>query len=139
MSESIFSRNDYDARSVRDNLVLVAWIFAWMAALTVADKAALYGWWEDGWITILAIAVHVSLGFGVLWKFMRMLTGMDDLQRRIQLQALSMAFGISMIGAAAYSLLVTWGYIVDEEVSDIFMLMCVSYSASVLIGLWRYR
>ena len=82
MSDSIFSRTDYDARSVRDNLVLVAWIFAWMAALTVADKAKLYGWWEDGWITVLAIAVHVSLGLGVLWKFMCMLKGMDDLQRR---------------------------------------------------------
>ena len=139
MGGSIFSRNDYDARSVRDNLVLVAWIFAWMAALTVADKAALYGWWESQWMTFFAIAIHILLGLGVLWKFMSMLKGMDDLQRRIQLEALSMALGISMVGAAAYSLLVTWGYIVDEEVSDIFMLMCVSYSVSVLIGLWRYR
>ena len=70
---------------------------------------------------------------------MSMLRSMDDLQRKIQLEALSMALGISIVGCAAYSLLVTWGYIVDEEVSDIFFLMCVSYSASVLIGVWRYR
>ena len=44
-----------------------------------------------------------------------------------------------MVGCAAYSLLVTWGYIVDEEVTDIFMLMCVSYAASSLFGVWRYR
>ena len=139
MNDSIFNRTDYDARSVRDNLVLVAWIFAWMGALTIADKAKLYGWWQDGWMTWLAIAVHVLLGLGVLWKFMRMLKGMDDLQRRIQLESLAIAFGVTLIAAAAYSLLVTWGYIRDEEVSDIFMVMCVTYSAAVLVGSWRYR
>lgn len=131
--------SDYDSRSIRDNLVLVAWVFAWMAALTVADKAALYGWWSDEWMTLLAISIHVLIGIGMIFKFMAMLRNMDDLQRRIQLEALSMALGISLVGCAAYSLLVTWGYIVDEEVSDIFMLMCVSYAASTLFGVWRYR
>lgn len=133
------SMSDYDSRSIRDNLVLVAWVFAWMAALTVTDKAALYGWWSAAWITMLAITVHVLLGLGMIFKFMAMLRNMDDLQRKIQLEALSMALGISLVGCAVYSLLVTWGYIVDEEVSDIFILMCVSYSASVLFGVWRYR
>ena len=133
------AKSDYDSRSIRDNLVLVAWLFAWMAALTVADKSALYDWWSAEWLTFLAIAIHVLIGIGMIFRFMAMLRNMDDLQRRIQLEALSMALGISLVGCAAYSLLVTWGYIVDEEVSDIFILMCVSYSVSVLLGVWRYR
>ena len=131
--------NDYDSRSIRDNLVLVAWIFLWMASLTVSDKAALYGWWSNSWLTTLSIAVNVTLGIVMMVYFMRMLRNMDDLQRKIQLDALSMALGISMVGAAAYSLMVTWGIILDEEVSDIFMLMCVSYAVSVMIGAVRYR
>ena len=131
--------SDYDSRSIRDNLVLVGWIFAWMAALTVADKAALYGWWSAEWMTLLAISVHVWIGIGMIFKFMAMLRNMDDLQRKIQLEALAMALGISVVGCAAYSLLVTWGYIVNEEVSDIFMLMCVSYAVSVLLNALRYR
>ena len=139
MNKAECRRSDYDSRSIRDNLVMVLWVFIWMASLTVADKAALYGWWEDGWLTLLAVAVNVALGLGMMVAFMRLLRGMDELQRKIQLDALSMALGISLVGCAAYSLLVTWGYIVDEEVTDIFMLMCVSYSAAVLIGVWRYR
>ena len=139
MDKAECRRSDYDSRSIRDNLVMVLWVFIWMASLTVADKAALYGWWEDGWLTLLAVAVNVALGLGMMVAFMRLLRGMDELQRKIQLDALSMALGISLVGCAAYSLLVTWGYIVDEEVTDIFMLMCVSYSAAVLIGVWRYR
>ena len=139
MGKASMKLSDYDSRSIRDNLVLVMWVFAWMAALTVADKAALYGWWSAEWLTMLAIAVHVAIGNGMIFKFMSMLRGMDDLQRKIQLEALSLSLGISMVGCAAYSLLVTWGYIVDEEVTDIFMLMCVSYAASSLFGVWRYR
>lgn len=139
MNKTECERSAYDSRSIRDNLVMVLWVFIWMASLTVADKAALYGWWEDGWLTLLAVAVNIALGLGMMVAFMRLLRGMDELQRKIQLDALSMALGISLVGCAAYSLLVTWGYIVDEEVTDIFMLMCVSYSAAVLIGVWRYR
>ncbi len=139
MENSNCERSTYDSRSIRDNLVMVLWVFIWMASLVVADKAHLYGWWEDGWITWVAIAVNILLGFAMIASFMRLLRGMDDLQRKIQLDALSMALGISLVGCAAYSLLVTWGYIVDEEVTDIFVLMCVSYSVSVLIGVWRYR
>ena len=139
MNKAECRRSYYDSRSIRDNLVMDLWVFIWMASLTVADKAALYGWWEDGWLTLLAVAVNVALGLGMMVAFMRLMRGMDELQRKIQLDALSMALGISLVGCAAYSLLVTWGYIVDEEVTDIFMLMCVSYSAAVLIGVWRYR
>ncbi len=137
--KTLLNSDHYEGRSIRDNLILVAWIFAWMASLTVADKAALYGWWSNQWLTFAAIALNLVMGIGLIAIFMRMLHRMDDLQRKIQLDALSLALGISMVGCITYSLLVTWGYIVDEEVSDIFMLMCVSYSASLLIGAVRYR
>ena len=137
--ENSHCKSEYDVRSIRDNLVMVLWVFIWMASLVVADKAQLYGWWEDGWVTWLAVAVNVFLGLVMMVSFMRLLRGMDDLQRKIQLDALALALGISLVACAAYSLLVTWGYIIDEEVTDIFMIMCVSYSLSVLVGTWRYR
>jgi len=139
MIKQLLGSNNYDSRSIRDNLVMVAWIFTWMASLTVSDKAALYGWWSASWLTTLSIVVNVALGIAMMIYFMRMLRNMDDLQRKIQLDALSMALGISLVGCAAYSLMVTWGIILDEEVSDIFMLMCGAYSVSVMIGVVRYR
>ena len=81
MDKAECRRSDYDSRSIRDNLVMVLWVFIWMASLTVADKAALYGWWEDGWLTLLAVAVNVALGLGMMVAFMRLLRGMDYLQR----------------------------------------------------------
>ena len=129
MTSSLSAKSDYDRRSIRDNLALVGWIFAWMASLTVSAE----------WITWLSIAVNFALGVWVAIRFVRMLRGMDDLQRKIQFDALAFSFGVSVVATISYSLLVTWGYITDEEVSDIFVVMCVAYSLAVVTGALRYR
>jgi hypothetical protein len=139
MTPAFSQHSDYDRRSVRDNLALVGWIFAWMASLVISDKAALYGWWSAEWITWLSIAVNFALGVWVAVRFVRMLRGMDDLQRKIQLDALAFSFGVTLVATISYSLLVTWGYITDEEVSDMFVVMCVAYSLAVIAGVLRYR
>jgi hypothetical protein len=139
MIDALSNSSEYDKRSIRDNLKFVVWIFIWMASLVLSDKAAKYGWWSAEWMTFLSIAVNAGLGLWMMHSYRRLLSGMDELQRKIQFDALSFALGISLVGACSYSLLVTWGYILDEEVSDIFVLMCVSYSASVMFGALKYR
>lgn len=139
MIDTLKDKNSYDSRAIMVSLKLVALIFTWMATLTLSDKAQLYGWWSAEWITIVSILVNAAFGLWVIQFYRRMLRDMDDLQRKIQLEALSMALGISIVGTVSYSLLVTWGYILDEEVSDIMVLMCVSYSFSVVYGTLKYR
>jgi hypothetical protein len=139
VTSSITPQSTYDRRAIRDNLAFVGWTFAWMASLVVSDKAALYDWWTAEWITWLSIAVNFALGVWLVIRFMRMLRGMDDLQRKIQLDALAISFGVSLVFTICYSLLVTWGYITDEEVTDVFMVMCVTYALAALAGTLRYR
>ena len=139
MNNTLSQRDDYDRRSIRDNLIMVGWIFLWMVSLTISDKAALYGWWTAEWITWLSIAINLALGAWLVQRYIHFLRGLDDLQRKIQFDALAFSFGVTLVSTITYSLLVTWGYIMDEEVSDIFMIMCISYSAATMIGTLRYR
>jgi hypothetical protein len=139
MNTTSTENQTYDQRARRDSLAIVGWIFTWMLSLIISDKAALYGWWSTEWVTWLSIVINAALGLWVVRSYMRMLKNLDELQRQIQLNALAVSLGVSLVGSITYSLLVTWGYITDEEVSDIFVLMCVSYSAAVLYGQFRYR
>ena len=139
MNPTTAHRNDYDRRSIRDNLALAGWTFAWMASFVISDKAERYGWWTTEWITWLSIAVNAGLGVWLILRYIRLLRGMDELQRKIHFDALGFGLGISIVGCITYSLLVTWGYITDEEVTDIFALMCASYSAACMYGVWKYR
>ena len=139
MIESMNKASEYDRRSIRDNLKVVGWILSWMATLVVSDKAALYDWWSSEWLTLLSIAVNAGLGLWVIRTYVKLLRGMDDLQRKIQLEAIALSLGITAVGTITYSLLVTWGYIQDEEVNDIFLLLCVSFSFSLILNSVRYR
>ena len=139
MNTTSTESRSYEQRARRDSLAIVGWMFAWMLSLIISDKAALYGWWSAEWITWLSIAINAALGLWVVKNYLHMLRGMDELQRQIQMNALAISLGVSLVAAITYSLLVTWGYITDEEVTDLFMIMCVSYSLAVFYGLFRYR
>ena len=71
--------------------------------------------------------------------FLQYLRAMDEMQRKIQLESLALAMGIGFVGSFSYSLLVTTGFIADVEISDITLLMCLTYMASVAFCHYRYR
>lgn len=132
-------KSPFERQMLFANLKIVAWIFAWTAACTLTDKAVLHGWFSADWQPLAAIAVSTAVGLGMIFNFVRFLHSLDDLQRKIQMDALAIALGVTVVGSFTYSLLVTAGIIVDEEVSDIFMLTVLSYSAAAMLGTVRYR
>ena len=71
--------------------------------------------------------------------FMRFLQGLDELQRKIQLDALALSVGIGLVGSFSYSLMVTAKFIIDAEISDIILLTTLTYVVGVIAGQVRYR
>ena len=139
MNESPNAVTNYDKRSIRDNLKFVSWVFLWTASSVISQKAKVYGWWEAEWITLMSIAVNAALGLLLVHYYRQMLNRMDDLQRKIHLEAISISFGLGLVLSISYTILVTWGYIINEQVSDIFTLMCISYAAAIVLNTVRYK
>lgn len=139
MNDSLNTVSNYDKRSIRDNLKFVLWVFLWTATSVISQKAKSYGWWEAEWITLLSIAVNAALGLLLVHYYRQMLNRMDDLQRKIHLEAISISFGLGLVLSISYTILVTWGYIINEQVSDIFTLMCISYAAAIVLNTVRYK
>ena len=139
MNDSPNTVTNYDKRSIRDNLKLVSWVFLWTASSVISQKAKAYGWWEAEWITLMSIAVNAALGLLLVHYYRQMLKRMDDLQRKIHLEAISISFGLGLVLSISYTILVTWGYIINEQVSDIFTLMCISYAAAIVLNTVRYK
>ena len=139
MNESPNAVTNYDKRSIRDNLKFVSWVFLWTASSVICQKAKAYGWWEAEWITLMSIAVNAALGLLLVHYYRQMLNRMDDLQRKIHLEAISISFGLGLVLSISYTILVTWGYIINGQVSDIFTLMCISYAAAIVLNTVRYK
>ena len=85
------------------------------------------------------IAGNAVLGLGMIYSFVAYLKALDELQQKIQLDALAFAMGMGVVSSFSYSLLVTAGFITDAEVSDILVIMVVSYVLGTIVGQVRYR
>ena len=129
----------FTARSRKNSIRIILWSLAWAVSMVVADKAELYEWYSSDLISIAAIILNGLIGVGLIFTFIRFLKDLDDLQRKIQLDALAISMGVALVGGFSYSLLVTWGFIIDEEVSDITLLMVVAYMVAIIAGQVRYR
>ncbi len=125
-------------RDRRNQLRLVGWIFAWAAAWVLASAGIGRGWVPGGAPAITVTLLHVLLGGAMMLAFRRFLREADELQRRIQLEALALGFGAAVVGAAAYRLLERAGATDVSDVSDVIMILAVGYSVGVIAGQRRY-
>ena len=125
--------------TAKDNIRLLCWAFAWGGTMVLADKAELYQWHSSALISMLAIVINAGIGVGMIVTFMRLLKELDELQRKIQLDALALAMGIGLVGGFSYSLLATAKFIADAEASDIILLMTLTYVVGSIVGQIRYR
>ncbi|GBF31052.1 hypothetical protein MnTg04_01005 [bacterium MnTg04] len=139
MKKPMTDSDIFTARARKSSMRLLSWVFAWVGTMVLADKAELYEWYSSAWISMLAIVINTGIGIGVIVTFLRFLKELDELQRKIQLDALALSMGIGFVGGFAYSLLATAQFISDAEASDILVLMSVAYMAGIIIGQVRYK
>ncbi|MDE2744010.1 MAG: hypothetical protein OXI58_20640 [Gemmatimonadota bacterium] len=125
--------------SGKNTIRFLCWSFAWSMTMVLADKAILYEWHSSALISAIAIVLNAGIGIGMILSYLRHLKSMDELQRKIQLDALAIAMGVALVGSFSYSLMVTAKFITDVEVSDIILLMTFTFVVSVTVGHLRYR
>lgn len=125
--------------NAKNTIRFLCWIFAWSMTMVLADKAILYEWHSSALISAIAIVLNAGIGIGMILSYLRHLKYMDELQRKIQLDALAIAMGVALVGSFSYSLMVTAKFITDAEVSDIILLMTFTFVVSVIVGHLRYR
>ena len=116
------------------------WCLAWLLATAGATFGPELLWGYGTLITSIGIAIQLALGFGMIWAFKGVLLAMDELQRLIQLEALSLALGVGVIVGASYELLEDVKLITFQpEISHLLILITLTYSFGLFLGNRRYR
>ena len=125
-------------RDRHNHRILIAWLFAWMAAWVVASILI-----ERVLVTGSAAALTAALapnllGVAAVRAFMTFLREAEELQRKVQLDALAFAFGVGVVAIIGLELATEVG-LYDGDPSDALMFMAVAYSLGVTLGWRRYR
>jgi len=89
---------------------------------------------------MLAVGLNFCVGVGLILAHKRYLISLDELQRKVYLDALAITVGAVLIVAIPYAVLDRYNIIhLKNQVSGLMILMSVTFLASLFYGTLRYR
>jgi len=131
---------DSTAQTKKNTLRLFFWTVAWVLATAGAAFGPKRLWDFNTLPTILGVLVHIGIGFGMIRMCRQHLLGLDELQRKIQLDAMALTLGVGMVVGVSYEMLEDIKLITFEpEISHLHLLMCLTYFIGIILGNRRYQ
>jgi len=130
----------YQSRTFKSLGRLAFWAGAWLAATALMKFGPRLLWNKDVLLTLLAVCVNVCVGIGLILAQKRYISELDELQKKIYLDALAITVGVAVIVAIPYSVLHTYAVIsFQADVSHLLELMSLTFLVSFFYGSVRYR
>ena len=113
---------------------------AWVITLAIANFGPRFVWGNVEWITALAIAANLALGAVMILANVRYLKSLDEMQQKVQLEAMGLSLGVGLVVGLAYSTLATTGLIgFHADISHLIILMALTNLIGTVFGLRQYR
>ena len=131
---------NFAANNTKNTLLIFYWTIAWVLTTALVKFGAEYIWESNKLFTSLAILLNVVIGFGMILAVRRYLKALDEMQQKIQLDAMALSLGVGLVIGLGYSIMDQTNLIpFDAEISHMIMLMSLTYIAGIFAGLRKYR
>ena len=123
----------WQAKNNRKATNLLGWSIAWVGVTALLAFGPKYVW---DYSTLLNLVV----GFTMVMALVRHISGLDELERKIFLDAAGLTLGVTLVCGSCYELLEDVKLIpYQPEISHLFYLMIFSFVVSSMVGKRRYR
>jgi len=119
--------------------ILLGWTFAWVVSLAFLSAGVNY-LWDSLLITKIGLLINLSIGVGMIIANKNLLNHYDELQKKIQLEAMALTLGLAVVVGIVYEVSFDFGIINSEPEGEylvIFISIC--YIVSTLLNSRRYR
>jgi hypothetical protein len=113
------------------------WALLWAASFIGTSLGIAEHWFSIA-VTVAGVILVGGLGFATVVAYHRFLQATDELRRKIEVEALALAYGVGMVGGLCYWLLVVSGTAPALGFAYVFAGTMLLYTAGVLIGRQRY-
>jgi ABC-type tungstate transport system substrate-binding protein len=125
-------------RDKQNSRRILYWMLAWMGTWLGVGWSIRNDLLDQGLPAILASIVPTVTGIGAIFAYRRFLREADELRRKIELDALAVAFGVGLVGSLTYWLLGRSGAVAEVDLLWMVAVMMMAYGLSVFIGQVRY-
>lgn len=131
--------DNLNQRLKRSNLQLFKWTISWLISLAVVAFGPKFIWDYAPIYTVLIIAINVFFGYKIIISNKKLLETMDELQRRIHLNAMAITLGVAVVFGAVYGLLENIRLVsFTPSPSGILIVMAITYMICTLVGVRKY-
>ena len=140
MEKLMNESSDLTTRTKINTVQLGLWTGVWVLTTALAAFGPKFFWEFNTPLTILGVLINLGIGFGMILANKRYLNGLDELMRKIQLEAMAFSLGVGLVCGLSYELLEDIKLISFEpEISHLIMLMAITYIGGVLAGQRKFK
>ena len=119
--------------------IMLAWTLAWVVSLGILTGAE-NSLWDNKIYTIIGLIINFAIGIGMIIANKNLFKTYDELQKRIQFEAMAITLGLTVVVGLTYEFSFDFGIIGKEPEFEYLMLfICFSYMATNIINSLRYR
>ncbi len=130
----------YQSRFRTNTKRLVGWNGAWVAATFLMLLGPKVLWNNALGFTLPAVGLDVAVGVGMVLATKKYVMELDELQRKVFLNALGIAMGVGLITGVPLSAMDAYHVIpFHANIGLLIVLMGLAFFVSFLYGTWRYR
>jgi hypothetical protein len=130
----------FELRILRGAKKLFLWTVAWLLTMALLGEGPEIFWTGQRWLTLAVAAANLAVGIGMALACVHHLRDLDDLHRKVLLEAMGIALGMGVIVGLPYTLLEGHDAApFDANIGHLVILMSLTSIASVWHGLRRYR
>ena len=132
--------NGYQSRVWTSTLRLACWSGAWLAATALMKFGPKFLWDQSSALTLLAVALNVAVGVGMILANKTYVADLDELQQKVYLNALGITVGVALIVGVPFTVMDLYHVIsFHAQIWHLLVLMSLTFLSSFAYGNWRYR
>lgn len=132
--------HSYESRIRTSVLRLFRRCGAWAATTALMAFGPKFLWGKHLGLTLLAVGLDIAVGIGLILANKKYLDELDELQRKVQLNAMGITLGIGLIAGVPFSVMAAYHVIpFHADIGYLLIIMSLTLAVSNLYGTWRYR
>lgn len=132
--------NEWQATTRKNVRHLAYWTWSWVLTLAITAFGPKFLWDYNTSISILFILVNTIIGVGMILMNRKYIDGLDELHRKVNMDAMAIALGVGVVGGLSYSMLDVVNVIpFDAEIGVLVALMSITYMIAFIVGSIRYK
>lgn len=121
-------------------LKLAYWTGAWVITMAIATFGPEVFWPDSLTLSLLGVGVNTAVGLGMIWTNIQLIQQLDELQRKIHLDAMAITLGLSLVVGLSFSTLANIDAIpIEADISFLVIFMGITYMIALLLGNRRYQ